>query len=360
MPIALYMMFKGLPATEDEIYEVQGDWIFNICCYLQVLRLVNMLQVTNAFRKLMNKLGSIFYLKRYMFLNLLEWTLTAIKFLISLHYFACFWILLTYQQQYEEEVFVEEVRFKRYLESMYLMTTTITTVGYGDYKGRYDDESEKWTYQMLYLYFVTLFGIILFSLVTREIFNYNSLMTVQMIIKRKLREIEDFFDLLQRKIKMKRRKGQFYVEETIETTRQIYLDLLKDCKGSVQEFVKRSTMYYFAKNRFYQELPSTLQKKLVNEVLQKQLNSFHYFIEDFEGRNCAPTSFIVELVTKLDSQMYRHGETVVQKGQCMNDLILIRKGECNLFGYVDSVEERGLQTKVLIVKLPRNSWYGDF
>ena len=58
------------------------------------------------------------------------------------------------------------------------MTTTITTVGYGDYKGRYDDESEKWTYQMLYLYFVTLFGIILFSLVTREIFNYNSLMTV--------------------------------------------------------------------------------------------------------------------------------------------------------------------------------------
>lgn len=60
---------------------------------------------------------------------------------------------------------------------------------------------------MLYLYCVTLFGIILFSLVTREIFNYNSLMTVQMIVKQKLREIEDFFDLLQRKIKMKRRKG---------------------------------------------------------------------------------------------------------------------------------------------------------
>lgn len=49
---------------------------------------------------------------------------------------------------------------------------------------------------MLYLYCVTLFGIILFSLVTREIFNYNSLMTVQMIVKQKLREIEDFFDLL--------------------------------------------------------------------------------------------------------------------------------------------------------------------
>lgn len=111
---------------------------------------------------------------------------------------------------------------------------------------------------MLYLYCVTLFGIILFSLVTREIFNYNSLMTVQIIVKRKLREIEDFFDLLQRKIKMKRRKGQFYVEETIDNTRQIYLDLLKDCKGSVQEFVKRSTRYYFEENHFYQELPSTL------------------------------------------------------------------------------------------------------
>lgn len=44
----------------------------------------------------------------------------------------------------------------------------------------------------------------------------------------------------------------------------------------------------------------------------------------------------------------------------MDDLILIRKGECNLFGYVDSVEEKGLKIKVLIVKLPRNSWFGDF
>lgn len=94
----------------------------------------------------MNKLGSIFYLKRYMFINLLEWTLTAIKFIISLHYFACGWIYLNYQQQYEEEIFVVDWRFGRYLEAMYLMTTTITSVGYGDYKGRYDNEDSKWTY----------------------------------------------------------------------------------------------------------------------------------------------------------------------------------------------------------------------
>jgi len=72
-------------------------------------------------------------------------------------------------------------------------------VGYGDYKAYVAGDS--WTTEMLYLYFVTLFGIILFSSVTREIFNYNQLMTVKQIVKRYVQEIEWFFYKLQKKIK---------------------------------------------------------------------------------------------------------------------------------------------------------------
>ena len=52
------------------------------------------------------------------------------------------------------------------------MTTTISTVGYGDIKA-FNDNSGDWATEMVYLYFVTLVGLILFSSVLNEIFNYK-------------------------------------------------------------------------------------------------------------------------------------------------------------------------------------------
>lgn len=63
---------------------------------------------------------------------------------------------------------------------MYFITTTITTVGYGDWKGFHDDEGD-WSVEMLYAIFVTIFGIVLFSSVTNEIFSYQSLLTIENI-----------------------------------------------------------------------------------------------------------------------------------------------------------------------------------
>ena len=44
------------------------------------------------------------------------------------------------------------------------MTTTISTVGYGDFKGHISDTGE-YAHEMLYLYFAIFFGILLFSMV---------------------------------------------------------------------------------------------------------------------------------------------------------------------------------------------------
>jgi len=51
---------------------------------------------------------------------------------------------------------------------------------------------------------------------------------------------------------------------------------------------------------------------------------------------------------------------MIGRGDRVDDLILIRKGECNLYGFVDSVEEKNCKDKILVVKLPKYSWYGDF
>ena len=65
-----------------------------------------------------------------------------------------------------------------YVESVYLMTATITTVGYGDFKAYLGSEAD-WEIEMIYLYWVTLIGITLFSSVTNEIFNYKKLDSVE-------------------------------------------------------------------------------------------------------------------------------------------------------------------------------------
>ena len=59
-----------------------------------------------------------------------------------------------------------------YAESFYLMTTTISTVGYGDIKG-FNDYSGDWSAEMTYLICMTLIGLMLFSSVLNEILDYH-------------------------------------------------------------------------------------------------------------------------------------------------------------------------------------------
>ena len=74
-----------------------------------------------------------------------------------------------------------------------MITTTITTVGYGDFKGFLDTDG-SWLPEMLYLYFVTLFGNLMFSLVVREIFTYQHLPTVEEMVKVNCKNLEDYLN----------------------------------------------------------------------------------------------------------------------------------------------------------------------
>ena len=70
----------------------------------------------------------------------------------------------------------EDTMTAKYVDSVYLVTTTITTVGYGDFKA-YNTNDPDWAIEMVYLYVVTLAGITLFSAVTNQIFTYRKLLT---------------------------------------------------------------------------------------------------------------------------------------------------------------------------------------
>lgn len=89
-----------------------------------------------------------------------------------------------------------------YFETVYLMTSTISTVGFGDLKG-YNGPEPIWAEEMIYLFCVTLLGIILFSSVTNEIFNYRKLKTLKKLIHDRQSETEQYLWDISRVIKTK-------------------------------------------------------------------------------------------------------------------------------------------------------------
>ena len=126
--------------------------------------------------------------------NVLAWFLTGLKFLLCIHYFACGWVMIYLIKELEDTTrleFAETSVAARYFESFYLITTTITTVGYGDYKA-FNSTEPVWFSEMLYLYWVSLIGTLLFSSVTNSVFSYQKLHTVNHIVKETLTDMEEY------------------------------------------------------------------------------------------------------------------------------------------------------------------------
>lgn len=102
-----------------------------------------------------------------MFENFWKWESAVITFLLTLHLLTCGWIYVYKTKTFYERATIEFSDYSDlaiYVDSIYLMTTTISTVGYGDFKGHISDTGE-YAHEMLYLYFAIFFGILLFSMV---------------------------------------------------------------------------------------------------------------------------------------------------------------------------------------------------
>ena len=101
----------------------------------------------------MESLEEVFYMKRYLFENLSRWILAAMKLILTIHYFSCGWILIRYYKRmegYNTVDFDEEKIINNYAESVYFMSTTISTIGYGDFKG-FIDTSGSWAVEMVFM-----------------------------------------------------------------------------------------------------------------------------------------------------------------------------------------------------------------
>ena len=134
-----------------------------------------------------------------------------------------------------------EEKLSIYADSFYLITTTVSTVGYGDFKA-YLDSNGVYTAEMVYLYFVTMFGITLFSSVTNEIFSYKHVQSIEEIVNKRVKDIELFLYAVSRRLK----------------DRSLDSDQFTEVKDYIREATANSTQFHYHANEFYQLLPPNL------------------------------------------------------------------------------------------------------
>ena len=94
IPIIVYAIMYHFPYDEESLDEKVNDPIFVIFMGMKTLRLIHAYTIADTLSRFMDILGNIFFLHTYMFENLYKWLISALKFIISIHYFACIWIYI--------------------------------------------------------------------------------------------------------------------------------------------------------------------------------------------------------------------------------------------------------------------------
>ena len=95
----------------------------------------------------------------------------------------------------------------------------------------------------------------------------------------------------------------------------------------------------------------------MDSVLFTEAKAFEFFFEDFNGKNKAPRWFALNVLTHLNSILFKPGDMIIPYRSQVTDLILVTSGQCSLYGFFPHKENT---VKVNVVDLPEQSWYGDF
>ena len=191
-----------------------------------------------------------------------------------------------------------EVDQDLYIQAIYWVVTTLTTVGYGDFKGY---TSVEYSFQMI----VEFLGIGVFSYLMGSI---NDLVgtesTLQDIIDDRVDDTEQWL----RQIEKSRSKN--------------FSKILCDC---IKEYTNQSYQYDFyqiQRAEFYDQLKPTIRYKLVSSLFYNfKERDFYYMFKDHEFE--AGDEFTCEFVGNIYSRLYLPDTIIVDQGERFEDLSMI-------------------------------------
>mmetsp|Transcript_1473 Transcript_1473/g.2589 ORF Transcript_1473/g.2589 Transcript_1473/m.2589 type:complete len:363 (-) Transcript_1473:1072-2160(-) len=194
--------------------------------------------------------------------------------------------------------------FKVYVTSLYWVITTLTTVGYGDYKGY---TSVEYLFQMI----VEFLGIGVFSYLMGSINNLvGSECTMQDIVDERIEDIENWL----RKLEKSRSKN---------FSKQLY--------DAIKEYTEKS--YYFDYNQvqnseFFTQIKPRIRHRLINTLFGSFITNFFYMFNDADFE--AGCEFTSDFLSNIYSRLHLPEDEIIGYGETFEEIIMIQDGVVNL------------------------------
>lgn len=219
-------------------------------------------------------------------INLVNYTKAAGAFAVMIHIFACVWIYIGANpgqwmtvEQYDQGEFKKKA--KLYVDALYFITSTMTSVGYGDISAynqgdfSHIDTHTQGDWSFCIVMVTQVFGILGFSLIKEQIFKVHITSNIKDIVKQTRLDVEDMLYLFDKR-----------KEEELDPN---MYDEAMDYMGIVVQF---SIAESFSKCEFYKDLPSQLQTRLAKEVLDETITRYKYFFNDYVRLIYAPSLLV--------------------------------------------------------------------
>lgn len=327
--------------------------------WVQILKLIRYCKIKRTFEALEEflKLQTGMFREHVSF-NIRYVFITMFQFVLIFHLMACLWVMLGNCNDPTSFAYcgdalttnnfawIEHDRFNRgdqygisnvpaerqdayiYWTSFYFITTTASTIGYGDYGAK------SWQ-EMYFLIFVEFVGMIVFSIISGAYKKIIQVPTVQDVINSKTHDITMY---LQRVDQLR--------EEPLPD--KIYDQILDYIQKSYRFGVVQTVM---VENSFYRSIPPDLKNKLIFLLLTGYYDKFFYFFNDCQNQQFADTVFVRKILSRLDCVIFAQQDRIVQAGHPFHCLYFLYKGAVTL---VDR------DFKFQIARLPEESFFGDF
>jgi voltage-gated potassium channel len=251
----------------------------NLVLFLQSLTLIKLVKARRIFAELQESLGLIPALRR---LIMFAYWLSMV-----LHLMALGWITIGASE-------AGRPHFDQYLRSLYWVTTTISTIGYGDYVPDHNSNV-----QIMYTVFAQLFGVGMFSYVIANVSSLVSNLDIaRSAYQRRLDEVNAYLHA-------------------------------QRIPGDLQERVRDYFSYLWAEQRgvsatsILDDIPRNLSQEILMFLNRDLLDR----VEMFQG---ADELFIRELVQLLRPRVFLPCEYIIRQGEFGDCMYFLTGGEVRI------------------------------
>ena len=156
---------------------IDSGW-YKLWSFFKILRILQFGRIKNVLFRCHEVLDELFPMKKVLFLNIRTIMWVALRFIIFTHIMVCVWVAVTNKRFHESEIDrmitsyepyeILEICLNWYVETMYFVVMTQTTVGYGVPYSYELDITE-----MIFIMILQFSGIALFSTIVNEVFAYR-------------------------------------------------------------------------------------------------------------------------------------------------------------------------------------------